>query len=98
MKIKVETTIVLAPVKGESPLLLGTEVDLVLQKPLSPADFFNGDVLNKSGVKLVTNVLVQGLVANVVGAAEHGIRDPKEHVDFIINQIKQSLAAKPTVK
>lgn len=98
LKLQVSTTVYVQEVPNELPVVASVEVDLTLGKELDIESYYTGNVLNKSGVKLVTAVLVQGLVSNIAGAHIHGIRDQDDHIQFIHDEINRSISANPQVK
>ena len=98
MKLQVLSTVKIKEVPNELPEVASVNVDLILDKRLRHDGYFDGPLLNQAGVKVVTAVLVQSMAANIAGAAKHGIRDQDEHVEFVIAEIKRSLAAQLVVR
>lgn len=56
------------------------------------------DLPNKEGSKVLTNVLVQGLIGNIHMAHENGYRDSAEHLRWIISELESGFVALTTIE
>lgn len=97
MEIKVTTKVVIEPKQDGKPKLKGVEINLCLPPGLDESGYYEGDHPNSLGVQAITSTLVQGLVANIHGAHQHGTRDSAEHLRYIISELERGFAARVTV-
>jgi hypothetical protein len=93
MKISAISTVEFEIVNGE-PIMHSTSVSMNIPPPLDENQYFDGDGnLNKFGVQAATATLIQGLIANMHGAHQNGLRDSAEHLRYIISQLEQGFVA-----
>jgi len=56
------------------------------------------DLPTQDGSKVLSNVLVQGLIGNIHLAHEKGFRDSAEHLRWIISELERGFVAVANVK
>lgn len=72
---------------------VGTSFRLDVGKPLDESKYLDKDTLpTKDGAQVLSNVLVQGLVANIHYAHDNGFRDSAEHLRWIISELEKGFA------
>jgi hypothetical protein len=70
----------------ENASVINTEVALEVSKNINKSTFFDeGDIPNFQGARAVCNALVQGLIANLHFAHQHGLWDSAKHLRYIID-------------
>lgn len=68
----------------------GTEFVLDMTDNLNRDLYIDNEGLpNQEGSKVISNVLIQGLVANIHMAHEQGFRDSAEHLRWIISELER---------
>lgn len=93
MEISATSTVKFEIQDGE-PIVNTAQVSMHIPPPLDANQYFGKDgTLNKFGVQAATITLVQGLIANIHGAHQNGIRDSAEHLRYIISQLEQGFVA-----
>jgi len=98
MKISAISTVEFAMVNGE-PTIHSASVSMNIPPPLDENQYFGTDGnLNKFGVQAATVTLIQGLIANIHGAHQNGLRDSAEHLRYIISQLEQGFVAQVEVQ
>lgn len=76
---------------AEKPQHLSTKYNLVVSDNLEKKVYLNDNgMVTAAGSKVLTNVFLQGLIGNVFQSHEAGFRDQKEHIEFIIEEIRRS--------
>ncbi len=95
IKIRLESLITLDLVKKPNdPIPKLDECIINLIEPLGMKGYRNKDkTLTKDGVKALTQVLVQGLNANIQGAHQKGNWDSAEHLRYVISELERSFVA-----
>lgn len=74
---------------------VSTNIGLEVSENLNKETYLDKDNnISKDGSQAITMTLVQGLVANVHMTHESGYRDPKEHLDYIIKELKRGVSQK----
>jgi hypothetical protein len=68
---------------------VSTEFRLDCSKNLDKQQYVNNDIPTKNGVKAITKVLVQGLVANIHSAHQKGLKNDAEHLREVIADLEQ---------
>lgn len=67
-----------------------TNVNLILGNSLDKKAYFTSEELpNKAGTKVLSNVLIQGLVANIHQAHENNYIDSATHLRWIISELER---------
>lgn len=68
----------------------GTDIRLDVSVGMDAEAYIEkGGLPNQEGSKVITNVLVQGLVANIHSCHQKGFRDSAEHLRFIIAELER---------
>lgn len=91
-KIKIRSIVSLHLVKKENnskPQLSECSIDLIEPEGLTGYRD-EEESLNKFGVKALSQVLVQGLNANIQGAHQNGIMDSAEHLRYVISELERA--------
>lgn len=69
---------------------LATDFNLYVSKELDINKYLDKESLpNKDGSNAISNVLIQGLVANIHMAHEKGFRDSADHLRWIISELER---------
>jgi hypothetical protein len=69
---------------------VATEFLLEPQSPLDRSVYLDEDELpNQEGSRVLSNVLIQGLVGNIHLAHDNGWRDSAEHLRWIIGELEK---------
>jgi hypothetical protein len=72
------------------PKHIATDINLLVGQALDKKMYLDAKELpNKDGSKVLSNVLIQGLVANVHASHQKGFRDSAEHLRWIISELEQ---------
>jgi hypothetical protein len=72
------------------PTLMEATANLTTIKPSSIEQYYMHDGLpTADGSKVLTNLLVQGLLVNLKHAHANGYRDESEHMRYIIDQLQR---------
>ena len=83
------STMVLREKSGTHSTFESVEIKLYLSKNLDPSAYFNKDGSRKAAsVKPTTQCFVQGLLANLHAAHQHGLWDSADHLRYIIQQLE----------
>lgn len=73
---------------------VATEFLLDPLKPINRDSYLDEDDLpNKDGSRVLSNVLVQGLIGNIHMAHDNGFRDSAEHLRWIIAELEKGFVA-----
>ena len=69
---------------------VATDFNLYVSKELDINKYLDKESLpNKDGSNAISNVLIQGLVANIHMAHEKGFRDSADHLRWIISELER---------
>ena len=69
---------------------VATDFNFYVSKELDINKYLDKESLpNKDGSNAISNVLIQGLVANIHMAHEKGFRDSADHLRWIISELEQ---------
>jgi hypothetical protein len=72
------------------PNLTHSEINLELSKNLDASRYLTPrGVPNKDGAHCLTNVFIQGLVANIHHSHQNGYKDSAEHLRYIISELER---------
>lgn len=72
---------------------VSTNFNLEVDPVLDRTQYLNNeDLPTKDGSKVLSNVLVQGLIGNIHFAHEQGFRDSAEHLRWIIEELTRGFA------
>ena len=75
-----------------------SKIDLKLSPNLNESAYLDKDGLpTQEGSKAMTNVFIQGLVANIHAAHDRGFRNDVEHLRYIIAELERGFAAAVSV-
>lgn len=76
---------------GDRVKLTKTDFNLRVSDNLQEDKYINPDngVPTKEGSYILSNILVQGLIGNLHFAKSKGFRDSKEHLEWIISELKR---------
>jgi len=78
---------------------VATDFNLEVSKNLSKSQYLDSeDLPNSAGSKVLSNVLIQGLVGNIHMAHEKGFRDSAEHLRWIISELERGFVAVTNVE
>lgn len=73
---------------------VSTGFNLIPDENLQSLEYLDSeDMMTKSGSKVFSNVLIQGLVGNIHFAHEKGFRDSAEHLRWIIGELERGFAS-----
>lgn len=73
---------------------VATDFNLEVDSQLNRSQYLNDeDLPTKDGSKVLSNVLVQGLIGNIHSAHQQGFRDSAEHLRWIIEELTRGFAA-----
>lgn len=76
--------------EGARPRVIATDLHLGMNDILDRSMYMNEDgVPNEDGVKVFTNILVQGLVGNIHYAHQNGYIDSAKHLRYVIEQLER---------
>lgn len=100
MEISFEATVVLnVKHRGENHFdHVSTEFNLEVNNPILSSFYLEDGLPNAAGSKILTNVLVQGLIGNIHMAHGEGFMDSAEHLRFIISELERGFASLTEVK
>lgn len=71
---------------------VATDFNLEVDPKLDRTQYLDNDVPTKEGAKILSNVLVQGLIGNIHSAHQLGFRDSAEHLRWIIEELTRGFA------
>ena len=78
----------------ENASVIHTEVALEVSKNINKSTFFDeDDIPNFQGATAVCNALVQGLIANLHFAHQHGLWDSAKHLRYIIKELEEGFVS-----
>lgn len=73
---------------------LETKINVDVSSNLDRKQYLDKDDLpTAQGSKVLTGVLIQGLVANIHQAHQNGYRDSAEHLRYIISELERGFVA-----
>lgn len=79
--------------KGESASIEGVKFNLFPSENLNKSMYINENGLpTQEGSRVFTDVLVQGLIANIHMADQTQIRERTEHVQYILSELERGLS------
>lgn len=89
------TVILLEHNPGEpTSRMIGTEINLGVSANLDKTKYLDNNGLpTENGSKILTDVFVQGLLANIHNAHQRKLRDSAEHVRYIISELERGFVA-----
>lgn len=76
----------------------GTDFNLYVLGDLDRNAYLKDDLPTKEGSKVLSTVLVQGLVGNIHMAHQEGFRDSAEHLRWIIAELEKGFSAVAEVR
>lgn len=78
---------------------VSTNFRLEVDDQLNQSQYIDdGDLPTQEGSKVLTNILVQGLVGNIHMAHQKGFKDSAEHLRLIISELERGFAAVGIIK
>lgn len=78
---------------------VSTDFNLSISKELDEKQYLDPEGLpTEAGSKVLSNVLVQGLVGNIHLAHEKGFRDSAEHLRWIISELERGFVTVSKIK
>jgi len=78
---------------------VATDFNLRVSKELDPKQYLDSeDLPTQAGSKVLSNVLIQGLVGNIHLAHEKGFRDSAEHLRWIISELERGFVTVANVE
>lgn len=78
---------------------VATDFNLYVSKELDINKYLDKESLpNKDGSNAISNVLIQGLVANIHMAHEKGFRDSADHLRWIISELERGFVQATNVE
>ena len=73
---------------------VATDFNLEVSKNMDAKSYLDSDGLpTKDGAKVLTTVLIQGLIGNIHNCHEKGFRDSAEHLRYIISELERGFVA-----
>lgn len=86
--------------KGEKKTkLLTCDLILEIDKQLDYYAYHTKEnILNADGCKAITLAFTSGLAGSIIHADKMGYWNKEEHLQYIIDQIKRQIAAKPEIE
>lgn len=97
MKFSFEAKVVLTlehEVGMPSSKHIATDFNLEVDPRLDRTQYLGKDDLpTKEGCKILSNVLVHGLIGNIHSAHQQGFRDSAEHLRWIIDELTKGFVA-----
>lgn len=79
----------LAPKGEEKSTIKAVDILLVLPKEVIESAYMENGRPNATGTKLLTQLFIQGLSANIHSAHQTGQRDSAEHLRYIIAELER---------
>ena len=76
----------------------GTKTILTPSENMDTAQYLKDDELTTDGTHVVTQVLIQGLVANIHAAHQTGFVNDAKHLRYIIKELERGFATSATVE
>jgi hypothetical protein len=84
---------------AETSKHVSTDFNLKVIGPLQRNQYLDAeDLPTEAGSKVLSNVLVQGLVGNIHMAHEKGFRDSAEHLRWIISELERGFVTVANVE
>jgi hypothetical protein len=78
---------------------VATDFNLEVDKQLDRKQYLDSeDLPTEAGSKVLSNILVQGLVGNIHMAHEKGFRDSAEHLRWIISELERGFVTVANVE
>lgn len=74
-----------------------TKINLDVSRNLDRSQYLEDDLPTAAGSKVLTNVFVQGLIANIHNAHERGFWNDAEHIKYIISELQRGFVEIPIV-
>jgi hypothetical protein len=68
---------------------IATDFNLEVDPNLEVSRYLEKELPTKDGSKVLSNVLIQGLIGNIHMAHEKGFRDSAEHLRWIISELER---------
>lgn len=73
--------------------LVGTKINLDTHNVDKKVYIDENDLPTKEGAKQLTNVLIQGLIANIHINHQLGFRNDAEHIQYIIDELQRGFVS-----
>lgn len=70
---------------------VSTKFNLEVDKNIEESAFLEDGFLTAGGAKAVSNILVQGLIANISMAEHENYRDKEEHFEWIVKELRRGI-------
>lgn len=84
--------------KSDSSKHICTSFNLVVPEGLDADCYLDEEgIVNKEGSKVLSNVLIQGLVGNIHLAHQSGFRDSAEHLRWIISELEKGFIVNASI-
>jgi len=72
---------------------ISTDFNLNVSDNLDKTQYLENDLPTKEGFKVLSNILIQGLVGNIHQAHERGFRNDAEHLRWVISELERGFVA-----
>ena len=83
---------------AKQPEHITTDILLDVLPPLDRAKYFENELPNKNGSQILTQIFVDGLLANIHMAHQRGYRDSADHLRYIIAELERGFASPAIVQ
>jgi hypothetical protein len=92
------TTILGVEKIGGKTAIQQTELILDFSEDLDADQYINKNLPNQAGCKAITNVLIQGLIANAHVCHNRGFLEVKSHMEYILEQLEIGCNKEATIR
>lgn len=73
----------------KQPHLKAVKINLILPDAFDEDMYMKDGLPNADGAKALSNILVQGLIANIHNAHQRGFHNDAEHIRFVISELER---------